>query len=180
MDIYEELSKSPPLIKKVCEGNIVEVRQILEAGIGKVSDRDCCNNSALHCAVGYRHFDIVELLLELGADVNSIGMYGRTPIYNAIDDSDFEMVKLLVDKGADLTVKGEKNRDVILYCTRYLRADRMKILKYVIDNIKLTDKYGILDLKESLFYYYKPEEEQQQLQSMFKDVLIKFSKNNYC
>lgn len=65
-------------------------------------------NTALHYAVLHGQHEVVECLLEAGADVNAMGFEpgrGLTPaLVLAVAEADLEMVKLLCAKGADVNL----------------------------------------------------------------------------
>ena len=47
------------------------------------------------------HFDMVQLLLNEGADVNKANYYGATPLFVAADGGHLHVVALLLTAGAD-------------------------------------------------------------------------------
>jgi ankyrin repeat protein len=51
------------------------------------------------------HTEIVQLLLEKGADVNAKNKYGRTALIYATERGYTEIVQLLLEKGADVNAK---------------------------------------------------------------------------
>jgi RNA polymerase sigma factor (sigma-70 family) len=65
----------------------------------------------LHIAVGKSHWDVAQILLKYGADVNALDDYGRPPMYFAAHDTVIykmhppqEMVQLLLEHGATLDI----------------------------------------------------------------------------
>ena len=54
------------------------------------------------------HYDIAELLLTHGANVDSIARSGRTPLIAAAFGGHANVVKLLIRHGASLNVQGKK------------------------------------------------------------------------
>lgn len=57
----------------------------------------------LTAAIKSGNLSQVELLLDLGADVNSCDRHGESALRGALDDGSFQVVELLLRKGADLT-----------------------------------------------------------------------------
>jgi ankyrin repeat protein len=57
----------------------------------------------LACSGG--HLNIVELLVQKGADLNVQDQDSRTPLHLACDGGHLNIVELLVQKGADLNVQ---------------------------------------------------------------------------
>jgi ankyrin repeat protein len=88
------------------QGNIAIANELLKAGI-PVKTRDSKNLSALEYAISHNQYEIVKLLINHGAKVNTrIGSYGRTPLFIAVNESkDIEMVKILIDAGARINVR---------------------------------------------------------------------------
>lgn len=59
------------------------------------------NKTALHLATAHDREDVVELLLEYGADVNARSDGGWTPLHNACDKGCEKIVRMLLEAGAD-------------------------------------------------------------------------------
>lgn len=59
------------------------------------------NKTALHLATAHDREDVVELLLEYGADVNARSDGGWTPFHNACDKGCEKIVRILLEAGAD-------------------------------------------------------------------------------
>jgi ankyrin repeat protein len=68
-------------------------------GVGKVE-----NETALLVAVKAQNFDKVQLLVEMGADVNRSTVLGvkRTPLQKAAEVGDFRISEYLINQGADV------------------------------------------------------------------------------
>ena len=50
---------------------------------------------------GFRHLDIVQILLNRGVDVDIADLWGRTPLWLAISWSYKDVAKILLERGAD-------------------------------------------------------------------------------
>jgi Ankyrin repeats (3 copies)/Domain of unknown function (DUF3471) len=53
--------------------------------------------------------EMIELLLELGADINRQNLSGFTPLHHAVEAQAAEAIALLLKRGADTTVKNNRN-----------------------------------------------------------------------
>ena len=77
-----------------------------------------CGNTALIYAVRHRSADIVEFLIDNGADVNEANACGFTPILMCADmrsdDNDgYEIAQMLLDEGADPNAVTNFHQDII-------------------------------------------------------------------
>jgi len=74
---------------------------LLETGSIAVDHADKWGMRILHYACRRGHFNIVERLIQAGADVNVQEAYGFTPLHEAAENGHLEIVKLLIERGAD-------------------------------------------------------------------------------
>jgi ankyrin repeat protein len=99
------------------------MKLLLELGVDpKVANSDNC--TPLLAAAGVGALDdgdesagtdeeamaAVELLLELGADVNAVDNNGETAVHGAAYQSRFDLVQLFEKHGADISVWNRKNK----------------------------------------------------------------------
>ena len=63
---------------------------------------------ALHFAAQAGNKDVAELLIDKGAQVDSLGEHGTTPLMVALSSGKIETGKYLIDKGADIKAKLEE------------------------------------------------------------------------
>ena len=86
---------------------------------------DMCHNrhhqkvsSALHVAMHLKHIEIANKLLHGGADVNSEGMNGHSPLIIATQENDLPTVKLLIEKGAHLEHSDDEGTTALLHAVK--------------------------------------------------------------
>ena len=98
----KKLKTSLDLISTIRNGNIAEVRNIVKME-GNVDFTDFLQQrTPLFHAAYYQKMEIVQELLEHGADVNyNGGITGETAISAAIQNGDINMVKTLLKHGAN-------------------------------------------------------------------------------
>lgn len=74
--------------------------------------RGWMTGTAMHSAVSRSHADIVQILLEAGADPNVRQSAGWTPLHSAAANGDRSSLVLLLDAGADPTAVNDEGRSV--------------------------------------------------------------------
>jgi len=93
------------IIRASKKGDVAAVRALLAEDPSLVTFRDAEQSTALHYAIWKGHRELVELLLESGADINAHNAndhWGTTPLHAAAHSNNVALVKLLAEKGADL------------------------------------------------------------------------------
>lgn len=81
-------------------GSLEGVRMLLEAGVDPTQGR------AMHRAAGHASGgEIIELLLEYGADLNRLDIEGRTPLIMAARAGEKSNIAILLEAGADGSIK---------------------------------------------------------------------------
>jgi len=70
--------------------------------------------TALWCASGAGHFDVVQTLIEFKADVNHATFSNSTPLRAACFDGRLDIVKYLLDQNADLHIANKYNNTCLM------------------------------------------------------------------
>lgn len=100
-----------------------ETAKVLATATKDVDKKNNNGYTALYYAVLTNHTkkvsttEVVEALVEKGADVNILRKDGTSLLMLAVLCENFETVKLLVDKGADINYHTEKGEDALYYAT---------------------------------------------------------------
>ena len=124
-------------------GHIASVRLLFELGLANANSTDHWENPILTIAAGNGHKDLVQFLLDNGAEVNRLGGFGgyETAIKDAVCGNHIEIVQLLLDAGADVNL-GDKigklksiNAQPVLYmaCQTYGEKINIDMLKLLLD-----------------------------------------------
>lgn len=90
-------------------GRLDEVRQLLKEGANP-NFRQAWDEPLVSFAAAFDTIEMVQLLIDFGADVRACDKDGLTPLENALESSQFDTAELLIKHGADLNhqmVKGE-------------------------------------------------------------------------
>lgn len=90
-------------------GNLELVKMLVEAG-ANVNLPDVCGTVPLVRAIVSIHDtdEVVQYLIECGADVNACAGESWTPLEAAVQEHAADLVKLLLDAGADPQISSEK------------------------------------------------------------------------
>ncbi|MEM7453319.1 MAG: ankyrin repeat domain-containing protein [Planctomycetota bacterium] len=92
-----------------CEnGDAPSLKQLLQQNPGAIHMRTDDGDQPLHLACWQKAIGCVSLLLDAGADVNSTGDNGKTPLHYALlegDENSNEIVRLLLESGANAKMR---------------------------------------------------------------------------
>lgn len=106
-EFYDEMytvEGETPLMAAAAEGDLAGVEQALADG-EDVHAKDAEGSDALMYAIYWGDPDVIQTLLDAGADVNTLNNY-TTPLAIAVLHEDYESAKLLIENGADPTLEG--------------------------------------------------------------------------
>ena len=110
-DIAESLLATgiePNIFEAAATGRIQRVRELLKRDPGLVKAYSPDGWTALH--LNWGHLDIVELLLDNGADINAVSRnrFTATPLQGAAAAERLELARLLIARGANVNCRGEE------------------------------------------------------------------------
>ncbi len=88
-------------------GNVAKVAAMLEERPELLEQPNPMGKTPLFYAVTYGREDVVQLLLDKGANVNTADQTGMTPLHVAATLDRIEEARLLIDYGADLEARDD-------------------------------------------------------------------------
>ena len=92
------------------QGNACYVKDVM----GELGDaRNIHGDTLLHIFAAEGDLKAVDLLLQLGSDVNAQNNFGSTSIVCPAAQRDYNVLSLLMNKGADLFIKDCANMNII-------------------------------------------------------------------
>ena len=125
---------APNLISSARNGNITEVRNLLDRGADvniKNKQGYYYEYTALMAAAGNGQTEIVKLLIDKGADVNAIWpgwSNGVTALMAAAGKGHTKIVKFLIDAGADVNVKNPDGFNALSFASYNNHIEAVKLL----------------------------------------------------
>lgn len=107
VDLSKPEEQTSPVAIAAKMNNISMVKQLLAKGL------DIKTGELLTYCASSANKDVIELLLDNGADVNEVGYRGETALMIALQYNDIEVVELLLDRGADPNILDDDGYDAI-------------------------------------------------------------------
>jgi ankyrin repeat protein len=160
-----------PLIEAVKQGDTKEVRALLAQGADPNAREtqvvyrkwllpyvlemgDVLSKPALMLAAAGGHKDIVELLLESGAEVDATAAWGSTALMWSVDrEGDARIAQLLIDHGADVNAQGFE--PPLITAAAGQRRDLVELLLNHGADVNIRDDEGYTALMEPADYGYQ-------------------------
>ena len=139
-------------------GSTQKVIDAINIGID-VNVKDTDGDTALMRAVDYGHTEIVNALLQAGAEVNAerTGTWnsvlsGNTALVTAVTHGNVEIVKALLNAGADPNTEDVDHIPVLMIATR--EKDNIGIVKALLDagaNVNASDRFGVTAMMHAAY-----------------------------
>ncbi|CAH1396363.1 unnamed protein product [Nezara viridula] len=107
------------------------------------------NETLLYHLSGAVMPDIVKDLLEGGAESNSIGLKGNSPLHQAVKSNDIETVKVLLEHGADLNVRNSNGDTALHAAVSLCHAEISKLLVDSGSRLDIRNNVGITALQKA-------------------------------
>lgn len=116
------------LILAVWGFDTAKATALIEGGVD-VNGKDANGNCPLLLACSYKDNEqMIELLLDKGADPNVFGPNGETPLGLAAKYS-LQAVRMLIEKGADVNAKHEKGLTALEWARNFEQPEIVRFLK---------------------------------------------------
>lgn len=102
------------LFNAIWENDIDAIKAFLDENPEQISIRDDNGRSMISWAAQQGYINMIKLLIEKGADINSCDERSKeTPLHNAIGQDNIEAAIYLIDNGADLKVRDIDGRTLL-------------------------------------------------------------------
>lgn len=95
MGIRQAFFLDEPMAGAACTGNVKEARDLIDRGASPNACNVDCNSPALVCAAAGGHLELVQVLLDHGANINATDSSQKSAIERARENGHAEVVDLL-------------------------------------------------------------------------------------
>ena len=142
-----------PIFAPVFHGKLARVKELLEEDSLLVSIRDAKNLTPLHVAASRGQDEVIQLLLDYGADINGPSDVGEwTPMVFAAYRGHFDAVRVLIKNGAGVT---EADGNPIHYAgqRKHKEICHLLVVHGAIDDLVESDDKDLLALFRAAYSY---------------------------
>lgn len=130
-----DYSNSSALHSAAASNDISNVQYLLSQGANVNARTSMSLRTPLHYAAknnkGDSHFEVAQLLLNNGADVNAKDHYGKTPLYLLVENGELKIIKLLLDFKADIHIIYDEC-NLIFFTVDFNK--NIEVLQLLVDN----------------------------------------------
>lgn len=114
--------------------------------------------NALCYSVFNAHLPCCRILLDKGANINGVGLYGSTPLLTAAGRLNFEIANLLLQRGADVNTRDDIGRTPLLVAIlNFAEMDILHLLLEAGADANSADSRGLTPLWATLLDNRNPD-----------------------
>jgi ankyrin repeat protein len=138
-----------PIHKAAYKGDLKKVKEIIDRDPNEINVQDAQGFTPLHLASGKGHIEIVEFLLNHGADIELEIFNGVTPLMLAAQYVTNETIKTLLEHGAKVNHKDESGRTALHNAAAYNGKEIMNLLISYGADVNARDKHQSTPLHQA-------------------------------
>jgi ankyrin repeat protein len=114
---------------RACDyGNYDALKMIITNGANLNAQLDSTGMTALLICVLREHYECAQILVESGANVNSVDMYGCTALIMAADNGHTDIMSLLIEHKADVNARIRHQSTALLLTVYHGHVDCVRLL----------------------------------------------------
>ena len=109
-------------------GHPETVRYLVGLPEVELNQRDSENKTALHWAANKHHTDVVQVLIDAGADIDTKDNEGHSPLHYACNDGELDIAKILVEAGAGVHATDDNGDTCLILAAYYGHTETVSYL----------------------------------------------------
>ncbi len=126
------------------------------ANVNAASDED--TTALMHAAIFNQNPEVIETLIDKGANVNAKNKDGSTALTKAAFNPNPEVIKTLIDEGADINAKNKDGYTALMQVALFNQnPELIKILINAGADVNAKNKYGYTALIQAALFNQNPE-----------------------
>lgn len=141
----EKANYNEMLLEAASDGDVEKVKSCLAKGADIETKNSRWKATPLYLAVNFDHEEVVEILLEKNANVDSKDCDGETPLYRAAAVGNETIVKMLLEHHADINAKDNDGRTPLYIAVFEDNNDIVGSYYAMVLNWELKTEMGILN-----------------------------------
>jgi len=126
--LYAAEQKQETLLEMVAKGQPAEVAALVEKKNTNLEQRDSMGRTPLLLSVADNRYDLTEILVAAGADVNSRDQAGQTPLLYALKSRNREIIDLLLNNGANMELRDASGDTALIYASKSSDEEMVALL----------------------------------------------------
>ena len=142
---------------------ITKVKFILTIYPSYMTQTDSFGRAPLHKAVLRNQTEMVNLLIQKGADVNTQDLYKYTALHYAAQKNQIDITELLIKNGANINAINSRQRTAIVIA---LRAEEFRAVKIL---LKHNPDLTIKDENRKTAYFYAKKSKVKEIIELLKE-----------
>lgn len=143
LNAMDQASLNMQLIREIESNDIKEVEKIIQAGANVNANPYYGDKISLHYAAKKGKKNIVQLLIDKGADINAKDSSDVTPLHCAAAWGHKDVTRLFISKGAELYAKCKAKGHMPLHCAVHNgEKETAKLLLQAGVDVNTKDNYG--------------------------------------
>jgi len=104
--------------------------------------RDDRRKTPLHTAAMYGHVSNIHLLLEQGADIDAIDIFGESALHSAAYNGNDKVIRFLLDHGTNMEKRNNSGETVLNVAISYRHEAVVQLLLDTGANVENSDNFG--------------------------------------
>ena len=138
--LFKDRNRQTCLYYTAREGKYLTSKYLIEDCKLPINEKDIYGQNPIYYSCREGHYDLCQLFVEKGSDINLEDNFGQTCIYYAIGQGHYNIVSFLIKNGANLNKIDKKRLSPVSYAAK---MNQDKIVELLVENGAIrSDKKG--------------------------------------